>query len=53
LIASLDAEVDDDPAEVQAAWEEEIGRRIEEYRSGSVDTPSAEDVFAEAGALLR
>ena len=39
-------EDDDDPAEVEAAWAEEIQRRIEEIRSGTAKTYAAEDVFA-------
>jgi hypothetical protein len=41
-----DDEDDDDPAEVEAAWAEEIQRRVEEIRSGTVKTYAAEDVFA-------
>jgi putative addiction module component (TIGR02574 family) len=29
---------DDDPADVEAAWAEEIGRRVEEIRNGTVET---------------
>jgi ATP-dependent exoDNAse (exonuclease V) beta subunit len=39
-------EDEDDPAEVEAAWAEEIQRRVEEIRSGTVKTYAAEDVFA-------
>lgn len=41
---------DDDPAEVEAAWAEEIGRRVEEIRSGTVETIPADVVFAEMRA---
>ena len=37
---------DDDPAEVEAAWAEEIERRVNEIRSGTAITYPAEDVFA-------
>jgi putative addiction module component (TIGR02574 family) len=53
LIASLDEGTDDDPAEVELAWEEEISRRLAAYRSGEVRTISSDDVFKKAGALLR
>jgi putative addiction module component (TIGR02574 family) len=52
LIASLDGE-GDDPAEVELAWEEEIHRRVEEYRSGAVQAVPASEVFARARARLR
>jgi len=51
LIASLDGEADD-PAEVERAWEEEIHRRVEEYRSGRVQSVPASEVFARARARL-
>jgi len=53
LIASLDAEEDEDPAEVERAWAEEIERRLAEYRGGGVKPIPAADVFAEARAQLR
>lgn len=49
LIAGLDGR--DDGAE-ELAWEEEIHRRVEEYRSGGVQSVPASDVFAKARALL-
>ncbi|MEW5928215.1 MAG: addiction module protein [Gemmatimonadota bacterium] len=52
LIASLDGE-DEDPAEVERAWEEEIRRRVDEYRSGAVQAVPASEVFAKARARLR
>jgi len=39
LLESLDG-ADDDPAGVEAAWSEEIARRIEELDSGKVKTVS-------------
>jgi putative addiction module component (TIGR02574 family) len=35
-------------AEVEAAWEREIKRRVTAYHRGEVETFAAEDVFAEA-----
>jgi putative addiction module component (TIGR02574 family) len=53
LIASLDEGPDDDPTEVELAWEEEISRRLAVYRSGEVQTISSDDVFEKARTLLR
>jgi putative addiction module component (TIGR02574 family) len=53
LIASLDEDADEDPAEVERAWKEEIQRRLEEYRAGAVQAIPASEVFAEARARLR
>ena len=53
LIASLDEGGDDDPTDVELAWEEEIQRRLDEYRRGEVQTIPSADVFAKARALLR
>jgi putative addiction module component (TIGR02574 family) len=52
LIASLDEGPDDDPTEVELAWEEEINRRLAAYRSGEVQAISSDEVFAKARALL-
>lgn len=41
-----DEDEDMDPAELEAAWAEEISRRVEEIRSGTVKTYAAEDVIA-------
>jgi putative addiction module component (TIGR02574 family) len=35
-------------AEIEAAWNEEIERRVAAYERGEVETFAAEDVFAEA-----
>jgi putative addiction module component (TIGR02574 family) len=35
-------------ADVEAAWAEEIARRVEAFERGEVETFAAEDVFAEA-----
>jgi putative addiction module component (TIGR02574 family) len=44
----LDSLHEEPAAEVEAAWEEEIRRRVEAFERGEVETFSAEDVFAEA-----
>jgi putative addiction module component (TIGR02574 family) len=48
-----DDELDEDPAEVEAAWALEIKRRIDEYDAGLVESIPAEEVFAKARALVR
>ncbi|HEX5724740.1 MAG TPA: addiction module protein [Longimicrobiaceae bacterium] len=54
LIASLeDEESEEDPTEVERAWDEEIRRRLAEYRAGLVKPIPATEVFAEARARLR
>lgn len=45
-----DEEDDEDPAEVEAAWAEEIKRRVDEIRTGAVEGIPAEEVFAEMRA---
>ncbi len=42
LIASLDEDV-----EIEQAWAEEVRRRVEELRSGTVQPIPGEQVFAE------
>jgi putative addiction module component (TIGR02574 family) len=49
LIDSLDSEVD---VEVEAAWQEEIRSRIEDIRTGKVQTVSWEMVRDRARAIL-
>ena len=49
MLESLHAPV----AEVEAAWSEEIARRVAAFDRGEIPTYSAEDVFAEARRLLR
>jgi putative addiction module component (TIGR02574 family) len=44
----LDSLHDEPIAEVEAAWEQEIRRRVEAFERGEVKTFSAEDVFAGA-----
>ncbi|HYW09463.1 MAG TPA: addiction module protein [Longimicrobium sp.] len=48
LIASLDAEPEDDAPEIESAWAAEIERRLAEYRAGEVTPIPAAQVFAEA-----
>jgi putative addiction module component (TIGR02574 family) len=52
LYESLAAEEDEgeDPAEVEAAWADEIQRRVEEIRTGAVETIPADVVMAELRA---
>lgn len=50
LLESLDQEPE---AEVEAAWDREIERRVAEVESGSVKLISAEEVHAEAQRLIR
>jgi putative addiction module component (TIGR02574 family) len=47
LIVSLDDDVEDDPAEVERAWEDEIRRRLAEVDAGTAELIPAEEVFAE------
>lgn len=53
LLVSLDADTEDDPAEVGHAWEEEIRRRVAEVDAGTADLIPAEQVFAELRARTR
>ena len=48
LLSSLDS----DP-EVEAAWDEEIKRRVAAFEAGLYEEIPAEEVFAEARARLR
>ncbi|HYH78754.1 MAG TPA: addiction module protein [Longimicrobium sp.] len=52
LIVSLDEGTEDDPTEVELAWEAEIHQRLEAHRRGDVQTISSADVFAKARSLL-
>jgi putative addiction module component (TIGR02574 family) len=49
LIDRLAETLDDEPAEegVEAAWEAEIERRVEDIRGGRVETIPGEQVFRE------
>lgn len=40
-------------AEIEAAWDLEIGKRVAAYDRGELETFSAESVFAEARRLAR
>ena len=46
----FDSAHEEDPAALEAAWGEEIKRRVDEIRNGTVETYSAEEVFAEMRA---
>jgi putative addiction module component (TIGR02574 family) len=49
LVSLLIETLHDSPlAEVEAAWEKEIVRRVAAYERGEVETYAAEEVFAEA-----
>jgi putative addiction module component (TIGR02574 family) len=50
LLASVP---DDESAEVDATWEEEIRRRVDAVRAGTAKTVSAEDVHAQARQLYQ
>jgi hypothetical protein len=47
LDSAAEAELDDDSADVEAAWADEIKRRVDEIRNGTVETYALEDVLAE------
>ncbi|PYV54055.1 MAG: addiction module component, family protein [Acidobacteria bacterium] len=49
LIASLDTAVDPD---ADAAWQEEVARRLQDVRSGKVTTISWQEVQRKAHTLL-
>ncbi len=49
MLESLHAPV----SEVEAAWAEEIERRVSAFDRGEIPTYAAEDVFAEARRLSR
>ncbi len=53
LAEELLATVQDVDAEVEAAWEEEIRRRIAEIDSGTAKLIPADEVFAEIRRLLK
>ena len=50
LLASLDEESDSD---AEAAWEQEIGRRVEDIKAGRSKLISAEQVFAETARIYK
>jgi putative addiction module component (TIGR02574 family) len=48
LLESLGGDADDDPVAVEQAWAKEIGRRLEDYRAGTMETIPATQVFEQA-----
>ena len=53
LLVSLDEESEEDPAEVERAWAEEIRRRVDELDAGTAELIPADEVFAELRARPR
>jgi putative addiction module component (TIGR02574 family) len=52
LIRELEPMEELNPAEIESAWDQEIGRRLEEIDSGKVNLIPAEEVFAKIQARL-
>ncbi|MBW7925756.1 MAG: addiction module protein [Burkholderiaceae bacterium] len=52
LAEALLATVQEVDAEIEAAWEEEIKRRISEIENGTATLVHAEEVFAEVRRLI-
>lgn len=52
LILSLEDEAPENPAEVEQAWAEEIGRRIADLESGRVQAIPAPTALAEVRTAL-
>ena len=50
LLASLEGEPETD---IEAAWEQEIRRRVDEVQNGTAVIVSAEDVYAQTRRLYR
>ena len=50
LLHSLDHDAEENPAEVEKAWLDEIERRMKDVRAGNVSGRPAEEVFAELRA---
>jgi putative addiction module component (TIGR02574 family) len=50
LLASLDEESD---ADAEAAWEQEIARRVDEIKAGRATLIPAEQVFAETARIYK
>ncbi len=50
LIETLDSASEPDVEDVEAAWEVEVDRRIQQIRHGEVEGVPAEQVFAELRA---
>jgi putative addiction module component (TIGR02574 family) len=53
LAQELLSSVQDSDEEIQAAWAEEIERRLEEVENGTAKLIPAEEVFAEIRRLLK
>jgi putative addiction module component (TIGR02574 family) len=53
LAEELLSSVQDSDEEIEAAWAEEIKRRLEEIESGTAKLIPAEEVFAEIRLLLK
>lgn len=53
LAEDLLSSVQDPDEEIEAAWEEEIKRRLEDVESGVAHLIPAEEVFAEIRRLLK
>jgi putative addiction module component (TIGR02574 family) len=53
LAEELLSSVQDSDEEIEAAWEEEIKRRLEEVENGTAKLIPAEEVFAEIRRLLK
>jgi putative addiction module component (TIGR02574 family) len=53
LAEELLSSVQDSDEEIEAAWEAEIKRRLDEVESGTAKLIPAEEVFAEIRALLK
>ena len=50
LLASLDDEAE---PEAEVLWEKEIGRRVDEIKSGKAKLISADEVFAETARIYK
>lgn len=53
LAEELLSSVQESDEEIEAAWAEEIGRRLEEVENGTARLIPAEEVFAEIRRLLK
>jgi len=54
LFDSAESEdANEDPAEVEAAWAEEIKHRVEEFDAGTAESSPVRDVFARVSARLK
>ena len=53
LLESLESTYEDSPASIEAAWEEEIARRVADFEAGRTQGVPYEQVQAELRTLLR